>query len=52
MEFPNKNWDVQKINSTEISFRKRVIGRSRTARTEENNNQVENLILLQEDNPG
>jgi len=58
-EFPRKNWSLAsvhrllcKIDKTGSADRKLGSGRRRTARTEENINAVENLVLSQESAPG
>lgn len=58
-EFPEKQWSrggldklLRKIDVTGSTERKKGIGRPKSARTPENIEIVEELILSQEDNPG
>ena len=58
-EFPSKNWTsrsvnrlINKIKETGSTARKEGSGNPRSARTEDNKDSVEELILSQEDNPG
>ena len=58
-EFPNKNWSVnslnkllQKIDRTGSVDRKPGSGKTRKARTAQNVDSVEELVLSQEDAPG
>jgi hypothetical protein len=58
-EFPDKSWTergvtyiIRKIDETGSADRREGSGRPRSARTEENVEHVENLVLSQEGNPG